>query len=138
MKSYDRVHGAAPWTKAVGVRFKAATAIAYAEPAMAITLLRESLEDHHPRVRAAAVHGLVTVASRIPTEARAMIHEVLRSLTAALEDTHPKVAKIGFNKRRFEIRRVGEEPVMLADLPLACKTVLEAPDNTTSMANDKR
>jgi hypothetical protein len=77
----------------VGVRFKAATAIAYAEPAMAITLLRESLEDHHPRVRAAAVHGLVTVASRIPTEARAMIHEVLRSLTAALEDTHPKVAK---------------------------------------------
>ncbi len=30
------------------------------------------------------------------------------------------------------------KPVMLADLPLACKTVLEAPDNTTSMANDKR
>jgi HEAT repeat protein len=77
----------------VGVRFKAATAITYAEPATAITLLRESLQDHHPRVRAAAVHGLATSASRFPAEARVMIHEVLRALTAALEDTHPKVAE---------------------------------------------
>jgi len=77
----------------VGVRFKAVTAIATAEPAMAITLLRESLEDHHPRVRAAAVHGLAMAASRIPAEAGAMIHEVLKSLTTALEDTNPKVAK---------------------------------------------
>ncbi len=30
------------------------------------------------------------------------------------------------------------KPVMLSDLPPACKNVLEAPDNTTSMANDKR
>jgi penicillin-insensitive murein endopeptidase len=30
------------------------------------------------------------------------------------------------------------KPVMLADLPPACKTVLEAPDKNTSLANDKR
>jgi len=30
------------------------------------------------------------------------------------------------------------KPVMLADLPPACKTVLEAPDKSTTMANDKR
>ncbi len=30
------------------------------------------------------------------------------------------------------------KPVMLADLPAACKTVLEAPDSKTSLANDKR
>jgi hypothetical protein len=28
--------------------------------------------------------------------------------------------------------------MMLADLPPACKTVLEAPDKSTSLANDKR
>jgi hypothetical protein len=27
---------------------------------------------------------------------------------------------------------------MLADLPPACKTVLEAPDKSTNLANDKR
>ena len=30
------------------------------------------------------------------------------------------------------------KPVMLSDLPPACKTVLEAPDNSASVANDKR
>ncbi|MFZ0402964.1 MAG: penicillin-insensitive murein endopeptidase [Pseudolabrys sp.] len=30
------------------------------------------------------------------------------------------------------------KPVMLADLPPACKTVLEAPDKSTNLANDKR
>ena len=30
------------------------------------------------------------------------------------------------------------KPVMLADLPPACKTVLEAPDKNTNLANDKR
>jgi hypothetical protein len=77
----------------VGVRCKSVTAIAYAEPDMAVTLLRESLKDHHPRVRAAAVHGLAAAASRITAESRAMIHEAMKSLTVALEDTNPKIAK---------------------------------------------
>jgi len=77
----------------VGVRFKAVMAIAYAEPATAITLLQKSLEDRHPRVRTAAVHALAATASRIPVEATTMIHDVAGSLTAALEDANREVAK---------------------------------------------
>jgi HEAT repeat protein len=77
----------------VGVRCKSVIAIAYAEPAIAIALLGGLLEDDHPRVRAAAVYGLAAAASRISAEPGVMIHEVLKSLTVALEDANPKVAK---------------------------------------------
>jgi penicillin-insensitive murein DD-endopeptidase len=44
---------------------------------------------------------------------------------------HPQIAKP-------EPPSKPPKPVMLADLPPACKTVLEAPDKNSSLANDKR
>jgi penicillin-insensitive murein endopeptidase len=41
-------------------------------------------------------------------------------------------------KRKIVAPAKPPKPMMLADLPPACKTVLEAPDKSTSLANEKR